>query len=189
MKREADKIFGELTESMYTTVTAKSSHGCDSVVTLHLAVIDDGFAEDWTIEIEKSDLPYTVFGHEFPATLPEGTYTEVITVSADGCEGTINLTLKVGETSGNNTTYTIGDMILAPNPVKAGESVEVHLDLTDEEREGLTVRVYNNVGALIQSFRPEGDPITIDGLNVSGVYLVRVDDGKGRIYQGKIIVK
>ena len=185
----SDKIFGELTESMYTTVTAKSSHGCDSTVTLHLAVIDDGFAEDWTIEIEKSDLPYTVFGHEFPATLPEGTYTEVITVSADGCEGTINLTLKVGETSGNNTTYTIGDMILAPNPVKAGESVEVHLDLTDEEREGLTVRVYNNVGALIQSFRPEGDPITIDGLNVSGVYLVRVDDGKGRIYQGKIIVK
>ena len=185
----SDKIFGELTESMYTTVTAKSSHGCDSTVTLHLAVIDDGFAEDWTIEIEKSDLPYTVFGHEFPATLPEGTYTEVITVSADGCEGTINLTLKVGKESGNNTTYTIGDMILAPNPVKAGESVEVHLDLTDEEREGLTVRVYNNVGALIQSFRPEGDPITIDGLNVSGVYLVRVDDGKGRIYQGKIIVK
>ena len=79
--------------------------------------------------------------------------------------------------------------MLTPNPVRIHESVRVHLELTAAEREGLTVQVYSNSGALIRQYEPEGEPVTVDGLDAAGVYVVRIVDGLGNVYTGKIIVR
>ena len=60
---------------------------------------------------------------------------------------------------------------------------------TAAEREGLTVQVYSNSGALIRQYEPEDEPITVDGLDAAGVYVVRIVDGLGNVYTGKIIVR
>ena len=45
------------------------------------------------------------------------------------------------------------------------------------------------VYAVLQDFTPGYGKLFISGLYTSGVYMVRITDAKGNVYQGKIVVR
>ena len=76
-----------------------------------------------------------------------------------------------------------------PNPVKVDGKLLVQANFTAEDKKGMVVEVFNSVGQLVHVERPIVYPITIEGLNHRGVYLVRVTSGNGDIYQSKVVVE
>ena len=167
--------------------------GCDSLVTLNLLVINPGETErEVTRNITVGQLPYNFYGDEYDENTAPGQYTGEVTVTSESgaCSMTVKYTLNVGDIEpGTDNVTAPGELILTPNPVRVHETVMLHLDLTAAERDGLTVSVYGSTGALIKRFAPDSEPIVIDGLDAAGVYMVRVTDGLGQVYQGKIIVR
>ena len=167
--------------------------GCDSLVTLNLLVINPGETErEVTRNITVGQLPYNFYGDEYDENTAPGQYTGEVTVTSESgaCSMTVKYTLNVGDIEpGTDNVTEPGELILTPNPVRVHETVMLHLDLTAAERDGLTVSVYGSTGALIERFAPDSEPIVIDGLDAAGVYMVRVTDGLGHVYQGKIIVR
>ena len=171
------------------TLPLKSVDGCDSTVTLYLTILngDTTYVEE---TVTTDELPYEYMDLYYDETTEPGTYTDTLTVDGGegGCESVIIHTLTVEETTWWQGTSR-KELMLTPNPVRIHESVRVHLELTAAEREGLTVQVYSNSGALIRQYEPEGEPVTVDGLDAAGVYVVRIVDGLGNVYTGKIIVR
>ena len=171
------------------TLPLKSVDGCDSTVTLYLTILngDTTYVEE---TVTTDELPYEYMDLYYDETTEPGTYTDTLTIDGGegGCESVIIHTLTVEETTWWQGTSR-KELMLTPNPVRIHESVRVHLELTAAEREGLTVQVYSNSGALIRQYEPEDEPITVDGLDAAGVYVVRIVDGLGNVYTGKIIVR
>ena len=62
-------------------------------------------------------------------------------------------------------------------------------EFTAEEQYGLRVEVVNSVGQIISMQYPSHYPIAISGIDVSGLYYIRIVTGTGDLYVGKLIVK
>lgn len=190
-----DDVFKGLKQNFCDTLTRKSVDGCDSIVGLELVVIK---GEEF-IEIEKNitrdDLPYIYFGHTFDTDTKDGTTVTDIPVKADGdkCEGTIRLTLNVGENTKPEDAVEnvrVHDMALTPNPVMSGATVILGVELAADERDGAVVEVFNAMGSLVETLTPSTvNPITINCNYTSGIYIVRLTTSGGKVYQGKIVVK
>lgn len=180
-------------ENQYTAKLTSKVGGCDSTRTLNLLVIRDGEERTVKREISVLDLPYGFYGEEFGEQTEPGVYNRTVTVTADGggCSATIHLELTVNDIddgSGIKNVKEISTLVLAPNPVGAGESVYLSMELTAQEREDLVVEVYDSKGMLVERFIPTTEPIIISVSN-TGLHVVRVIDGKGNVRQGKLIVK
>lgn len=190
-----DDIFKGLKQNFADTLTRKSVDQCDSIVGLELVVIP----ADGVVEIEKNItrdiLPYTYFGHTFDTDTKDGTtVTDIPVKSQDAkCEGTIRLTLNVGEPTKPEDAVDnlrLNTLTFAPNPVASGSTVTISLDLSTDRRHGAILEVFNSVGALVETLIPPAiEPITLDCHYTSGIYIVRLTTTDGRVYQGKIIVK
>ena len=70
-----------------------------------------------------------------------------------------------------------------PNPAQVGEPIRI-LGTFDDA----TVEVTSATGALVYTAQNLINPITIPGMPVAGVYLIRLREN-GRIYQAKLMVK
>lgn len=189
-----DDVFKGIKSNFSDTLTRKSVHGCDSLVGLNLVVIKDGETVEVTRSITLDDLPFDYHGHLFDANTAEGVHTADVPVKSQSgeCAGTIHLTLYVNyEPMGNGTVDADSRiMTLTPNPVKAGEQITIDVDLTDAERNGAMVEVYNAAGVKTYSFETDGmNPITMSCNFAPGVYVVRLTDGTGKTYYGKVIVR
>ena len=79
-------------------------------------------------------------------------------------------------------------LVIAPNPIKGGETTYVNQSWTAEEQRGLRIEVIDARGEVVMSDYPTEYPITITRLNVRGVYLVRIVSGTGDVYVGKLVV-
>ena len=190
----SDENFQGVTEEgTYTNPLTSTVGGCDSTVTITLIALG-GDTVRVTDSITTGELPYTVDGTDitYEAGTEPGTYTDTveITVSTEAgeCSDVLIHTLVIDDVTAFNSAE-VKELILTPNPVRVHESVMVHLELTPEEREGLTVQVFSSTGSLMRQFTPDGEPITIDGLDAAGVYMVRIVDGLGKVYTGKVIVR
>lgn len=173
-------------------VTNTTSYGCDSIVNLYLTVINPGETErSITRKINRNELPYTFYGKTWGVDTEDGVYTEngIKVKSESGeCEITVNLTLQIGEATGvDNIRYST--LTVSPNPVDAGSDVRIDLDMTYSERQNLVVEVYNTSGALVNRVVPQYEPVTITAPEASGIYMVRVTDGNGNVFHGKLIVR
>ena len=114
-----------------------------------------------------------------------GEYREVF-VSASGCDSIVNLTLEVE--TGVDGVYAL-PLVIAPNPILGGETTYVDREWTTDEQRGLVMEVINSVGQVISIESPQVYPIAVGGMDVSGIYLVRIISGTGDIYIGRIIVR
>ena len=97
------------------------------------------------------------------------------------------LTLEVGESVGIENNK-LSDLILYPNPVQAGDVINIEGDFTIEELDGMYIEVYTMLGSCIYSSQSTSLNTRLSIEN-RGLYIVRVIAGNGTIYQGKIIVK
>lgn len=153
---------------------------CDSTTRIHIEFIP-------TVRVdslyELSDGESIVFNGN---TIKEpGTYNATFRTSL-GCDSVVILTVTDGR--GVDNVYAL-PLVIAPNPVRGGESTFVDRTWTAEERKGLTVEILNSVGQIVSSEQPMIYPIEIRTLNVSGIYYIRILSGTGELYVGKLIVK
>lgn len=153
---------------------------CDSTTRIHIEFIP-------TIRVdslyELSDGESVVFNGN---TINEpGTYNATFRTSL-GCDSVVILSVTNGR--GVDNVYAL-PLLIAPNPVRGGESTFVDRTWTAEERKGLTVEILNSVGQIVRSEQPMIYPIEIRTLNVSGIYYIRILSGTGELYVGKLIVK
>ena len=190
----SDENFQGVTEEgTYTNPLTSTVGGCDSTVTITLIALG-GDTVRVTDSITTEELPYTIDGTDitYEAGTEPGTYTDTVEISvsteAGECSDVLIHTLVIDDVTAFNAAE-VKELMLTPNPVRVHESVMVHLDLTQAERKGLTVQVFSSTGSLMRQFTPDGEPITIDGLDAAGVYMVRIVDGLGKVYTGKVIVR
>lgn len=190
-----DENFVGVTEPGTYTNSLRSKVGdCDSTVTMTLIALG-GDTTRVTNTINVDQLPYTVDGTRITyakGTNP-GTYIDTVKIEIkEGdaeCFEILIHTLIVEDKGVGVDNVKVQQLVLSPNPVRVNELVTVHLELTAAERQGLTVQLYSNTGHLVRQFTPEQDPIKIDGLNAAGLYVVRIIDGTGKVYIGKVIVR
>ena len=175
----------EISETGDYTETFTSVNGCDSIVTLHATVLPDLRSTIYRNIAEGES--YT--DENFLGLSEPGTYTSAYLESVDGCDSTITLVLTVGGVGVAVDNIVANDLVLVPNPVKVDGKLFVQSNFTKQDRKGLVVEVFNSIGQLVYVEKPTVYPITIEGLNQRGVYLVRITSGNGNVYQSKVVVE
>ncbi len=171
---------GEINADTVLYRTVKTVEGCDSVIELHVEFVPTAHVD--TV-VTLLDGEHYEFGEK---TLTKaGKYTESFVTSL-GCDSIVNLTLEFITAIDN--IYAL-PLTIAPNPISGGQMTYVNREFTAEEQQGLRIEIVNSVGQIIAMEYPTHYPVAITGVNVSGLYYVRVMTGTGDLYVGKLIVK
>ena len=152
---------------------------CDSLIHVYVDYVET-IEIDTLISIADGDI--YEFGER--SLSKAGEYREVF-VSSVGCDSIVNLTLVVG--TGTDDVYAL-PLVIAPNPILGGEVTYVNRTWTAEEQRGLTLEIVNAMGQVIMVDKPQRYPIAIEGIDVRGVYIVRIVSGAGDTYIGRIVV-
>ncbi len=171
---------GEIKSDTVLYRSVKTIEGCDSIIELHIDFVSTAHI-DTTVTIIEGE--YYEFGEK---TLTNaGNYKETFITSL-GCDSIVNLTLEV--VTGVNNLYAL-PLTIAPNPIEQGQTTYVNREFTAEEQRGLRVEVVNSMGQIIAMQYPSHYPIAVSGINVSGLYYIRLITGTGDLYVGKLIVR
>ena len=171
---------GAIKKDTILSRTVSNVDGCDSIVEVHLEFIPTAIV-DTTVTIVEGE--YYEFGEK--TLTSAGKYKETFVTSL-GCDSIVNLTLEVITAVDN--IYAL-PLIIAPNPINGGQTSFVEREFTVEEQRGLRIEVVNSVGQIIAMQYPAQYPIAIGGIDVSGLYYIRITTGTGNLYIGKLIVK
>ena len=151
--------------------------GCDSTTILHLMVAQPNGVIYDTITIDQ--LPYVLDGEELLGAGTEpGTYEKPITI--DNVSFVLSITVDNATAIDNIFTNAL---TITPNPVSVGEAVHVLGQFSNAEVEVITA-----TGAVAYKQQFTTGQITVPGIPVAGVYLVRLTDSKG-VYHAKLVVK
>lgn len=153
--------------------TYKDENGNDSIVKLKLGV-------NPTYRVTQ-DVVVEYFPYEYDGTWIEepGVHTFNYT-SVHGCDSIMVCSfIPIQETM---------NLMLTPNPVNKNERAMILYSFTEEEKSGLVVEVYNNLGVKVQSIKPTRFPIELREIDTSGSYTIRVVTGTGKILTAKLIV-
>jgi len=174
-------VFGGLTKPGDYPSMQKTVYGCDSIVTLHLLVATATEEQTFVLNdsVSPENLPYVLNDEEIlPVGTEEGVYTRTINLNC----GEATLVITVGNPQGINNTF-VNSLAVMPNPAQVGEPIRI-LGTFDDA----TVEVTSATGALVYTAQNLNNPITIPGMPVAGVYLIRLREND-RIYQAKLMVK
>lgn len=174
-------VFGGLTKPGDYPSMQKTVYGCDSIVTLHLLVATATEEQTFVLNdsVSPENLPYVLNDEEIlPVGTEEGVYTRTINLNC----GEATLVITVGNPQGINNTF-VNSLAVMPNPAQVGEPIRI-LGTFDDA----TVEVTSATGALVYTAQNLINPITIPGMPVAGVYLIRLREND-RIYQAKLMVK
>lgn len=174
-------VFGGLTKPGDYPSMQKTVYGCDSIVTLHLLVATPTAEQTYELQdsIAVNNLPYVLNDEEIlPVGTEVGVYTRTINLNC----GEATLVITVGYPQSINNTF-VNSLAVMPNPAQVGEPIRI-LGTFDDA----TVEVTSATGALVYTAQNLINPITIPGMPVAGVYLIRLREN-GRIYQAKLMVK
>lgn len=81
------------------------------------------------------------------------------------------------------------DIIIAPNPVKTGETIRINGDFDSEETDGMIVEIVKTDGTIVSRNYISMSPIEISGIYAAGTYFVRITTGTGKVYTVKLMVE
>lgn len=174
-------VFGGLTKPGDYPSMQKTVYGCDSIVTLHLLVATATEEQTFVLNdsVSPENLPYVLNDEEIlPVGTEEGVYTRTINLNC----GEATLVITVGNPQSINNTF-VNSLAVMPNPAQVGEPIRI-LGTFDDA----SIEVTSATGALVYTAQNLINPITIPGMPVAGVYLIRLREN-GRIYQAKLMVK
>ncbi|MBQ8721298.1 MAG: T9SS type A sorting domain-containing protein [Paludibacteraceae bacterium] len=180
-----DNGFNGISRQGTYTLPLKSVDGCDSTITLNLLVLksDTAYVKN---EITTEDLPFEYESLYYDENTLPGTYVDTIVVKLDNMEYVVIHTLIVNLSDAIDNVM-IKDLVMVPNPLRANQTLYILNDFTIEERIGLYVEVFDAKGQRVLIDEPRNYPITIDYLDQSGIYVVRIITGTGTVYTGKIL--
>lgn len=185
-----DENFVGVTKSgTYRNELKSTVGGCDSTITMTLVVLKGDTTRTSNI-ITVDRLPFTIEGTDimYGTDTKLGEYTDTVTVRTDNCTSVLIHTLVVKDNTGVENVN-VKTLVLAPNPVAVNEILTVFLELTPAERRGMIVQLYSNTGTLIRQFTPDHDPIQVGGFRIPDLYIIRIIDGTGKVYVGKVIAR
>lgn len=180
--------FNNVTRAGTYPLYLKSVTGCDSTVILNLTVLS-GDTTKVKQKITTADLPYEYEGKVYPVGTKPGVYVDTIVVSTENCDNVVILTLTIEAVSVDVDGIVLTDLTMVPNPVRVYEELTILGEFSDSEQNGLVVKVFNTVGQKVYESEPESYPITINGLEQRGVYIVQIVTGTGVVHKGKVIVE
>lgn len=184
----SDKDFaGITTTGTYTSKQMVSANGCDSIIVLSLTV-NQAYEYNRSLTIDYSDLPYEYECTTFGEKTKSGFYKIECTTAA-GCDSIINLTLTVNNAPISLNSSEWNEFTLIPNPANRGEGVKVNYEFTPEELAGMKVEIFNASSVCLMVQYPTNNPVTLTGLNESGVYFVQITTGTNIKLYGKVIIK
>jgi len=150
--------------------------GCDSIIYTHMTIYPSyAFITDTTI-VNGESIEWQ--GETITAA---GTYNAAYQTE-NGCDSVYVLNVSVVDGVEN---ISMANINVVPNPVKAGATTMVYSNAENIEH----VEILNNLGQVITSFVPQSNPIEVRGIEVSGIYFVRVVTTEGDAYVEKLIVK
>lgn len=173
-------MVGEIMADTVLYRTVKTIEGCDSIVELHVEFVPTAHIDTIVTILEGE---YYEFGEK--TLTSAGQYKETFITSL-GCDSIVNLTLEV--VTGVDNVYAL-PLTIVPNPIGSGQATYVNREFTAEEQRGLRIEVVNSLGQIIAMQYPTQYPIAVSGIDVSGLYYIRVITGTGDLYVGKLIVK
>ena len=172
-----------------------ADNGCDSITTLNLTVYPS-YELFETQVINQDDLPVTIGDKTYDYGYPVGDSYVVINGQTDfGCDSIVKISIEITpcvECDSSGIDYAVlKNFVIAPNPISVGSRVQITADFTIEERNGLKVDVISAIGGTIKTFYPAATtyPIEVSGFDATGMYVIRVITGDGKIFFGKIIAK
>lgn len=166
-----------------------ASNGCDSIITLDLTVYPK-YAHLVDTAVNNCDLPLTINGQYFDVEYPEGTWLVIKEYSSVfGCDSNTTYVVHVSGPCNSLDVLRDKNILFTPNPIKAGDMLNITGDFTAEELAGLKVEVISYNGSVVNIVEPTTYPIQVGGFRVSGVYVLRLITGKGDVIYGKVIVK
>ena len=173
------KVFGIEKDTLLSRQTSTLA-GCDSIVEVFVEFIPT-IVVDTMVTIVEGE--YYEFG-ERTLTKP-GLYTETFMTHGTSCDSIVNLTLEY--LTGFEGIHSL-PLVVAPNPIRSGENTYVNRSWTLEEQKDLRIEVIDARGEVLVCDYPTEYPIVIGGLNLRGVYLIRIVSGTGDVYVGKLVV-
>lgn len=160
--------------------TDKTAGGCDSVTKLVAEYHETVQVYD---TVNTADNVYRYDGQDL---VTSGDYTSK-GLTADGCDSIHHLHLTF--TTGIDGAEVL-NLVIAPNPTRTGITAYAEGPWTEADvEEGLTLEILDAAGRRIRTEEVKRVPIAIDGLNVSGMYIVRITSKDGTAYTGRLIVK
>lgn len=172
-----------ITKDTVLLKTIKNDAGCDSTTKVNVDFIATIYT-DSIAEIDEGG-KFEFCGQTYTTA---GTYTCEGRSTVTSCDSIVRLTLKVNPGVGVDNVFA-QPIVIAPNPISLGETTYVEHEWTADEQHGLKVEVLNSLGQTIASYTPASYPIEVKGIEVSGVYYIRVTSGTGKVYVGKLIVR
>ncbi|MDD4993733.1 MAG: BNR-4 repeat-containing protein [Paludibacter sp.] len=76
-----------------------------------------------------------------------------------------------------------------PNPVVRNANFQIACNITSNEMQNATIEIVNTLGETIKVLHSSESPLKINGMNQSGMYLIRLSsDSNKKIYTGKLFV-
>lgn len=164
--------------------------GCDIITALKLDVLDGNDTIRIKDEITVEELPYEYESLVLlDANTQPGIYSDTIALSENTqCTDWLVYEIVVTKTSAVDNAV-LHNLVLVPNPVDAGMKVSVESEFAADERDGLTVKIYNSQGALVERVSPTEYPLSISAPSVPGVYVVNIVTSTGDVHQSKLVVK
>lgn len=165
-----------VTKDTTITVNTRTAELCDSISNVHLIFVATEYHDEYA-EIQSgenyvwNEETYNITG-DYPVTL----YNQY------GCDSVVTLHLTVKGAVDNVSLLKV-DII--PNPVRPGMTATLYGDYGDIE----TVEVLNSLGAVIDRFTPTTYPVEVTGIDVQGIYYVRLITASGDIVTQKLIVR
>ena len=165
-----------------------AANGCDSITILTL-VVNPTYVVNDAVEISQGDLPYSYLDTIFDLNTPLGvTQHELHTQTEHGCDSIVHLVLQVQKGTAVGTLI-MNNATLYPNPIQIGNVTTLMADYSVEECQDMVVEIYNQLGQLILTIRPNEFPLHISGLEQSGVYMVRIRKQNEVLFRTKLIVQ
>jgi len=165
--------------------TFESVLGCDSTVTLNLA-ISDMYRDTIKAEIYEGEV-YKFYDVEYDET---GVYDVMRPGQGTDCDSLRVLVLTVSEKPDEAIdNVNTSELTLRPNILNAGETVRADYHFTKADLANLKVEVYDVVGRNVESKMYDHQPIIIDAFPISGVYTVRITTGTGLNLVGRVVVR
>ena len=162
-------------------------NGTVSIEVLHLTV-HRTFERINTMTVHESNLPFHFRDTIFDVCTVSGEYRFPLQ-TIHGCDSIIvlNLTVERGELS--IFTPEIVFFNIAPNPIKAGEAAFIHHYFSAAEKAGLRVEIITGAGTLLHMYQPAEFPINVGKhIHSSGIYIIRITTGDGKVLIGRLMV-